>query len=89
MTKQNQSGNFATEGKIDNWNYFMKIPAQLVQKSINGEMLWETLFLSCRWQGDRNPDQWNEHFINLLYDPDPDRIANIYKIYEQTHQKWK
>ena len=85
MSKQNQSGNFATEGKIDNWNYFMKIPARLVEKSINGEMLWETLFLSCRWQGDRNPDQWNEHFINLLYDPDPNRITNIYKMYEQTH----
>ena len=85
MTKDTQTTSFATEGKIDDWNYYMKIPAQLVEKSVNGELLWETLFLSCRWQGDRNPDQWNEHFINLLYDPDRTRITNIYQLYEKIH----
>lgn len=85
ITKNNQTGSYATEGKIDDWNYFMKIPAHLVEKSVNEELLWETIFLSCRWQADRNPDQWNEHFINLLYDPDPTRIINIYKIYEKMH----
>ena len=85
ITKDRQSDTFASQGKIDDWNYFMQIPAHLVEKSVNEELLWETLFLSCRWQADRNPDQWSEHFINLLYDPDPTRITNIYKIYEKTH----
>jgi hypothetical protein len=85
ITKDKQSGAFASQGNIDDWNYFMKIPAHLVEKSVNEELLWETLFLSCRWQADRSPDQWNEHFINLLYDPDPTRITNIYKIYEKIH----
>ena len=85
ITKDTQTRSFATEGKIDDWNYYMKIPAHLVEKSVNEELLWETLFLSCRWHGDRNPDQWNEHFINLLYDPDPTRISNIYTIYEKIH----
>ena len=85
ISKDKQSGPYAKEGKIDDWNYFMKIPAHLVEKSVNEELLWETLFLSARWQADRKPDQWNEHFINLLYDPDPKRIENIYKIYERIH----
>ena len=59
ITKDTQTRSFATEGKIDDWNYYMKIPAHLVEKSVNEELLWETLFLSCRWHGDRNPDQWN------------------------------
>jgi hypothetical protein len=83
MTKDKEHGPYAHEGKIDDWNYFMKIPAQLVQKAVNEQLLWETLFLSCRWEGDRRPDQWNEHFINLLYDPDPKRIENIYKLYKK------
>ncbi len=82
MTKDKETGPYAKEGFIDDWNYFMKIPAHLVQKAVSDELLWETLFLSCRWEGDRNPDQWNEHFINLLYDPDPKRIEKIYKIYD-------
>ena len=85
ISKDKESGTFVTEGKTNDWNYWMKIPAHLVQKAVNNELLWETLFLSARWQGDRNPDQWNEHFINLLYDPDPTRISNIYKIYEKMH----
>ena len=83
MTKNNESNNFIEEGKINDWNYWMKIPAHLVQKAINDELLWETLFLSARWEGDRKPDQWNEHFINLLYDPDPKRIERIYRLYER------
>ncbi len=85
ITKNNKSNLFAMEGKIDDWNYQMKIPAHLVQKAVNNELLWETLFLSCRWEGDRRPDEWNEHFINLLYNPDPNRIQNIYKIYDRIH----
>lgn len=85
ISKDKESGSFVTEGKTDDWNYWMKIPAHLVQKAVNNELLWETLFLSARWQGDRKPDQWNEHFINLLYDPDPTRISNIYKIYNRLH----
>ena len=85
ITRDKQSGTFVTEGKTDDWNYWMKIPAHLVQKAVKNELLWETLFLSARWKGDRKPDQWNEHFINLLYDPDPTRINNIYKIYERLH----
>ncbi len=85
ITKDNNTNSFANEGEIEDWNYFMKIPAHLIQKAVNDELLWETLFLSCRWQGDRKPDEWNEHFINLLYDPDPTRISNIYKIYEKIH----
>ena len=85
MSKSKTSGNYAKEGKTEDWNYLMKIPAHLVEKAVNEELLWETLFLSARWQADRNPDQWNEHFINLLYDPDPTRISNIYKIYEKMH----
>jgi len=83
ITKGKDGGPYVKEGTIEDWNYFMKIPAHLVQKAISGELLWETLFLSCRWEGDRNPDQWNEHFINLLYDPDPTRIEKIYKIYDK------
>ena len=83
ITKDKESGPYAKEGRIEDWNYFMKIPAHLVQKSVNNELLWETLFLSGRWEGDRKPDQWNEHFINLLYDPDPTRIEKIYKIYDK------
>lgn len=83
ITRNNSSDPFVTEGEISDWNYFMKIPAHLVQKAVNNELLWETLFLSCRWEGDRRPDQWNEHFINLLYDPDPKRIERIYKIYDR------
>jgi UDP-MurNAc hydroxylase len=83
ITKDNESDKYAQEGKIEDWNYFMKIPAHLVQKAVNNQLLWETLFLSCRWEGDRRPDQWNEHFINLLYDPDPKRIDAIYKIYDR------
>lgn len=82
MTKNKEHGPYAYEGRIDDWNYYMKIPAQLVQKAVSDELLWETLFLSCRWEGERRPDQWSEHFINLLYDPDPKRIHNIYKIYQ-------
>jgi len=82
MTKDKETGPYAKEGFIDDWNYFMKIPAHLVQKAVNNELLWETLFLSCRWEGERRPDQWNEHFINLLYDPNPKRIEKIYKIYD-------
>ena len=85
ITKNKKSGSYVKEGKTDDWNYFMKIPAHLVEKSVDGELLWETLFLSARWKADRKPDQWNEHFINLLYDPDPTRISNIYKIYEKMH----
>jgi hypothetical protein len=85
IRKDNNSNSFAREGEIDDWNYYMKIPAHLVQKAVNNELLWETLFLSCRWQGDRKPDEWNEHFINLLYNPDPDRIQRIYKTYERLH----
>jgi UDP-MurNAc hydroxylase len=85
IDKNKQSGPYVKEGKTENWNYFMKIPAHLVEKAVNEELLWETLFLSARWKADRRPDQWNEHFINLLYDPDPTRISNIYKIYEKLH----
>ena len=85
MSKSKTSGNYAKEGKTEDWNYLMKIPAHLVEKAVNEELLWETLFLSARWEADRKPDQWNEHFINLLYDPDPTRISNIYKIYEKMH----
>jgi len=85
MNKDKESGPYASEGTIDDWNYQMKIPAHLVEKSVNNELLWETLFLSARWKADRKPDQWNEHFINLLYDPNPTRITNIYKIYERLH----
>jgi len=81
ITKDKESGSFVKEGTTDDWNYWMKIPAHLVQKAVNNELLWETLFLSARWQGDRKPDQWNEHFINLLYDPEPQRIERIYKRY--------
>jgi hypothetical protein len=81
ITKDKESGSFVKEGTTDDWNYWMKIPAHLVQKAVNNELLWETLFLSARWQGDRKPDQWNEHFINLLYDPEPQRIESIYKRY--------
>lgn len=83
ILKDKKTGPYITEGKSDDWNYVMKIPAHLVQKAINNELLWETLFLSCRWEGERRPDQWNEHFINLLYDPDPRRIERIYKIYDR------
>jgi len=83
MITDKETGPYAKEGSIDDWNYFMKIPAHLVQKAVNNELLWETLFLSCRWEADRRPDQWNEHFINLLYDPNPKRIENIYKIYDK------
>ena len=86
INKDKESGPYAKEGIIDNWNYYMKIPAHLVEKSVNNELLWETLFLSARWKADRKPDQWNEHFINLLYDPNPTRITNIYKIYERLHR---
>ena len=82
MTKERNYGSYVKEGTIEDWNYFMKIPAHLIQKAVNKKLLWETLFLSCRWEGERKPDQWNEHFINLLYDPDPKRIENIYKIYD-------
>jgi UDP-MurNAc hydroxylase len=85
ITKDNNTNSFANEGEIEDWNYLMKVPAHLIQKAVNGELLWETLFLSCRWQGDRKPDEWNEHFINLLYDPNPTRISNIYKIYEKLY----
>jgi len=85
ISKDKESGTYVTEGKTDDWNYFMKIPAHLVEKSVSEELLWETLFLSARWKGDRKPDQWNEHFINLLYDPNPTRISNIYNIYEKIH----
>lgn len=83
MDKNKESGSYVKEGKIENWNYFMKIPAHLVEKAVNEKLLWETLFLSARWEADRKPDQWNEHFINLLYDPNPKRIKNIYKIYDR------
>ena len=82
ITKDNENGPFAKAGTTNDWNYFMKIPAHLVQKAVNNELLWETLFLSCRWEGERRPDQWNEHFINLLCDPNPKRIEKIYKIYD-------
>jgi len=85
MKSDNNNGPFVEERITEDWNYFMKIPAHLVQKAVKNELLWETLFLSCRWEGDRNPDRWNEHFINLLYDPDPTRITNIYKIYDRTN----
>jgi len=85
IKKDKETGPYAVEGKTENWNYFMKIPAHLVEKSVKGELLWETLFLSARWEADRKPDQWNEHLINLLYDPDPTRISNIYKIYDKVH----
>ena len=83
MTKERNYGSYVKEGTIEDWNYFMKIPAHLIQKAVNKKLLWETLFLSCRWEGERKPDQWNEHFINLLYDPDPQRIKNIYAIYDK------
>ena len=83
ITKDKRTGSFVSEGTTNDWNYWMKIPAQLVQKAVNNELLWETLFLSLRWNGDRKPDQWNEHFINLLYDPDPTRIEKIYKSYDR------
>lgn len=83
ILKDKESGEYVKEGTTDDWNYWMKIPAHLVQKAVNNELLWETLFLSARWQGDRKPDQWNEHFINLLYDPDPQRIERIYKMYDK------
>jgi hypothetical protein len=85
MTKDNESGPFVKKEPINDWNYFMRIPSHLVEKAVDGKLLWETLFLSCRWSGDRRPDQWNEHFINLLYDPDPERIENIYKIYDKVN----
>jgi hypothetical protein len=85
ISKNKKSGPYVKEGRADDWNYYMKIPAHLVEKSVDGELLWETLFLSARWKADRKPDQWNEHFINLLYDPEPTRISNIYKIYEKLH----
>ena len=83
ILKDSESNTFVKEGLTDDWNYKMKIPAHLVQKAVNNKLLWETLFLSCRWQGDRKPDQWNEHFINLLYDPEPKRIERIYKMYDR------
>ena len=83
FSKDNENGPYVKEGITDDWNYYMKLPAQLIQKAINNELLWETLFLSCRWVADRKPDKWNEHLMNLFYDPDPKRIQNIYKIYNK------
>ena len=85
FTKENTE-NFVSEEKINDWNYFMKIPEHLVDKAISDKLLWETLFLSCRWKADRKPDQWNEHLMNLFYDPDPKRIRNIYKIYDKLYK---
>ena len=83
LSKEKNSGEYISEGNSNDWNYWMKIPAHLVQKAVRNELLWETLFLSARWKANRNPDQWNEHFINLLYDPSPDRIKRIYKLYDR------
>ena len=83
FSKDRENGPYVKEGRINDWNYYMKIPAHLVQKAVNNELLWETLFLSCRWVADRKPDEWNEHLMNLFYDPDPKRIQNIYKIYDK------
>ena len=83
FSKDRENGPYVKEGRINDWNYYMKIPAHLVQKAVNNELLWETLFLSCRWVADRKPDKWNEHLMNLFYDPDPKRIQNIYKIYDK------
>ena len=83
FSKDKENGPYAKEGIIDDWSYFMKLPAHLIQKVVNNELLWETLFLSCRWTADRRPDKWNEHLMNLFYDPDPRRIQNIYKIYDK------
>ena len=45
IDKNKESGSYVKEGKIENWNYFMKIPAHLVEKAVNEKLLWETLFL--------------------------------------------
>ena len=82
FSKDRENGPHVKEGRINDWNYYMKLPAQLVQKAVNNELLWETIFLSCRWVADRKSDNWNEHLMNLFYDPDPKRIQNIYKIYD-------
>ena len=78
FSKDKENGPYAKEGTIDDWNYYMRLPAHLIEKAVNNKLLWETLFLSCRWKANRKPDQWNEHLMNLFYDPDPKRIENIY-----------
>ena len=83
FSKDKDHGPYAKEGTIDDWNYYMRLPAHLIEKAVNNKLLWETLFLSCRWKANRKPDQWNEHLMNLFYDPDPKRIGNIYKIYDK------
>ena len=83
FSKDKENGPYAKEGTTNDWSYLMKLPAHLIQKVVNNELLWETLFLSCRWTADRRPDKWNEHLMNLFYDPDPKRIQNIYKIYDK------
>ena len=83
FSKDKENGPYAKEGTIDDWNYYMRLPAHLIEKAVNNKLLWETLFLSCRWKANRKPDQWNEHLMNLFYDPDPKRIGNIYKIYDK------
>ena len=83
FSKDKEHGPYVEEATTNDWNYYMKLPAHLIQKAVNNELLWETLFLSCRWVADRKPDKWNEHLMNLFYDPDPKRIQNIYKIYDK------
>jgi len=69
----------------EQFSYSYRISNQYMNMILDGQLLWEELFLSCRFTASRYPDVHNQALQTFLYYSDD----NMYKVYEEffTRQK--